>query len=459
MIRLLLFGSSLLSVAWPQHTMQELLEPGQVEIEDPYHHKKSTTESLHQFLKKLPEEMRCSSALMAQEQEYLRYLFRLQVLSYLQVALSSSPCNRHWPKMLDQCRPQYGPLVNLVTRLKQSPLKTRSKKLDLSFMTPQACGEMETLWHSICNETDTLYGLSELASVKKLLLHSHSMALFPPGKAEDCLWRYQTLFKTKEHIPSVLGPWMDGIYQSLSRSNADRYIQGELFIRGSLREFERQGLDEVLLGLVVKTPAVVTQLTKASPPPPWPTTKDKSIADHSLPLKTQEVSPTPVQAPPRVSSEPPPKWTAVDKALAILTREKLSKVPVNLLEVEEDFAWEEEDLINIRLSLKPFQSRETLSLMKTREQFGSYCSPVEYLFLQILLAEFNHQALFNIMYVIGEQFFLRHSFGDQHLTMKIELINNESTGHKWAFSVIAFEEKEKTACISLEAGDQVLRPK
>ena len=93
----------------------------------------------------------------------------------------------------------------------------------------------------ICNGKDLLYGMTSVKEARLLIERSHAFAhINKTGYGAGCLRRFVSLFQRLEKPVFLFFRSFSAVMNSLSKDDAP-YLQGKLFLLGSLQEFEEKG--------------------------------------------------------------------------------------------------------------------------------------------------------------------------------------------------------------------------
>ncbi len=452
----------------------------------------SDATDLHHFwFKKVVDKSNCPDATLGQNIDYIRYLYRLLSISYLfeslklhnktarELGMDKSICALSYEEMFGKCRPQtsdmkkfqervYGKFVNEISKINVTPLnkkelndwmenfqhstsltidpiharlhdwcyaeKKNCRTLSLNEMKEalgSICKEDQTLVQNLCSEKDNLYGVSYAEKATELIQTSNTFNLINhSGMGEECLRRYVKVFSPKEVRYSSLGRQYPLIYSYLLRNNS-RYLQGELFLPGALKEFDMKGLSDFLLAL--KPPKVEPKIVIVKPKPkpkPPPVVVAK-------PVETKKPEPVKVA----VVEPPKPKVSEFEARYQELQDKKLESLSINMDAFRDDFEFTPQMLSDLAAPIKKFQTRAALSDMKSYDNLGSAEAPVGLIFLKYLIDTENHQGLYNIITVLGDKFYVNNDIEKKDRPVYIELRNDASTKNRW--QIILFKSKQK----------------
>jgi hypothetical protein len=141
------------------------------------------------------------------------------------------------------------------------------------------CLSDAVVMNRVCSEDDNFYGISSSNIVTELIEKSNAFGIInEQGAGQECLRRYKNLFKLKENQYADLVKMFPYIYAHLIETKG-RYLQGDLFVPGSLREFDQKGLSDFLIALTPpKKEVKPVVIAKPKPEPkPIPVVKEEKV--------------------------------------------------------------------------------------------------------------------------------------------------------------------------------------
>lgn len=441
-----------------------------------------------------PVKSNCPDYYLNENIEYIRYLYRLITISYLFESLKENHslmyeingnerlCSLDWKKTLGMCRPKSLEMKKFVKRAKTRYLedwnpaalsklnsserqkwlenfrsltprgvaKTRTyNKLMSMGITPKRitlkdshkalasiCKSDKELMIRLCSEEDDVYGLNNIPKAIELLYESNaSNVINTGGHGLSCLKRYSRLFATKERRH----PGLELIFNLISKQlevSKSRYVQGDLFLPGALKEFDDKGLGDFLF--VEKKPE-----PKPEPKPkpiivvkPKPKPKPK-------PVVVAKPKPTPRPKPVSLPKPVVIKVSAFEKAVQKLSAKNLKVSSVDMNQMRRDFLFSDSMVEALKVPLKDYQTREALSDMKKYDGLGQRTEPMRLIFLKYLIENNLHQGLYNIVAIVGEKFWLLNDIDGKTEPVYAEIINDESTKFKWQLNILDFHQVKK----------------
>lgn len=443
--------------------------------------------SLYRFwFNDLVEESVCPNSVLSDNIDYIRYLYRLVSISYLFEGLrlnnqlarkfnDNNICSITYKNLFHSCKPKssdmkkfhervYGKFVNEIDKVKHQPLSKsevanwisdfhKSNSLtnnpiyarlhDWCFLNQKNCRELkvpevleilsqscaadtETL-NLLCSEKDNFYGLSSISIASELIKKSNAFNLInQTGMGEDCLRRYAKLFSAKETNYQGLQKIYPIIYSHLIE-NKSRYLQGELFLPGALKEFDMKGLSDFLTALKPPKPEVVIVKRKPQPKPVIKPVEAPKI----------EEKPVVVAKEPEVAPEPPkPLLSEFEQGVLDLSEKNLDSVAIDMDRFRDGFEFSPEMIVQLSTPIKRFQTRSALTDMKSYDKLGTKEAPVGLIFLKFLIDTENHQGLYNITNVLGDKFYVNNDLEKKLEGHLIELKNDSSTKNRWQIILV-----------------------
>lgn len=437
---------------------------------------------LHRYwFSEVVEKSACPDETLSQNIDYIRYLYRLVSISYLfegiklnhKVATElggKNLCSLSFKDIFGRCSPQttdmkkfhervYGKFINEIEKTNVQPFSKKETKVwidafqDSTSLTTDPvyarlhdwciankkncrslsvedirealagfCGEDTAAIKLLCEEKDSFYGLSGISVASELIKKSNAFNLInQSGMGEECLRRYGKLFQSKESSYPVLYRLYPLIYSHLLKTNS-RYQQGELFLPGSLKEFDMKGLSDFLSALKPPKEEPVVVIVKPKPKPkPVPVVVEAPKA----PEKKVE------EAPPVVIEPPKPHVSEFERAVSELAANGAATVNLDMDVFRDDFEFTQEMIADLSAPIKKFQTRAALNDMKSYDMLGSKEAPVGLIFLKFLIDTENHQGLYNIVTVLGEKFYVMNDIEKKNIPHYVQLKNDASTKNRW----------------------------
>ncbi len=448
---------------------------------------------LHEFwFKKIIDKSTCPDAALGENIDYIRYLYRLLSISYLfeslkmnnkvarELGADKNICSLSYDDLFSKCNPQsddmkkfkeraYGKFVNEISKISVSPFNKKetaewlsdfqhstsltidpiqARLHDWCYKEKKNCRTISVaelkdalknicigdrdLIHEFCSEKDNLYGISYADKATELIQTSNVYNIINrSGMGEECLRRYVKVFSPKEIHYSSLGRQFPLVYSHLVRTNS-RYLQGELFLPGALKEFDMKGLSDFLTAL--KPPKVEPKVVIVPKPKPKPKVVPVVVAK-------PVVAPKPEPVKMEIVEPPKPKISEFESKLKEFEEKKLESLSINMESFRDDFEFTPQMIVDLSGPIKKFQTRSALNDMKSYDNLGSAEAPVGLIFLKYLIDTENHQGLFNIITVLGNKFFVNNDIEKKDKPVYIELRNDASTNNHW--QIILVKNKKK----------------
>jgi hypothetical protein len=450
------------------------------------------------FFKKIPQSLSCPQSELSSMYSYLRFSNRVLALSYLYENIQarkeiakrmgqSNVCQVDWQSTLESCTPKSRDMKFFVKSAKHlsknrknvlasssfsmkdkqsewlKHLRSGDYEDESQFRLKEECrnsscsriqfeGAMERvnttcsvdqkMFVNICSESDRIYGLGYISESYSLLVNSDILEVADEsGYARGCLRRFKQITTSKEEVYSNLELIFPITYSNMVK-NKRRYLQGELFPAGSMKKFIDMGLVDLFTPKPVaqtivkknKTPVV----NKAKP------LEDKiEFVDRFIKKKTKRVSRQKKVAKAEIDKKE--KVSAFQEAVFSQVQSGYKSVEVNMLKFKYDFLFSLNLKKLLEENLKIYISREGLLEMKKRDHLGSPKGPMPLLFLKYLIESNNHQALYNMISILGNEFYVTNDV-DKVKTKAynyIKLLNDETTDNQWQLLVLEPPAKKK----------------
>lgn len=429
----------------------------------------------------------CPNEELAENIEYIRYLYRLMTISYSfesvkrakklsdGLGLKTQSCSLIYKDLFGSCRPKTiemkkfhtrvsGKFANEIEKMKFERLTSKEieswwkeyartinltldpilsrinddclenmmscrdyKETELADSLNRICQTDRKLIDDACNERDDLLGISNSAKVTELIKNSNAFNLINKnGYGENCLRRFVAISNKLERRYTHLQRLYTLMNAEIIKDKS-RYPQGDLFLPGALKEFDVKGLSDFLVALEPPKPKPVLKFKP----------KPKPIVKKPEPVIAKVETPKVVEAPKvEVVEAPKPKISEFERALADLKRFNSARAEMDMDLFRADFEFTQDQFSALEIPLKRFQTRAALVDMKTYDKMGSKDSPIGLMFVKFLMDTENHQGLFNIQAIIGSKFYVINDFESKNEPVAIELKNDETTRGKWAIVLL-----------------------
>lgn len=367
----------------------------------------------------------CPDKVMTEHFAHIQYYYRLIALSYLYETLKSFENDKICPVEMDtllgSCKPKSSWMKQLIDLAQVAPaLKISRLNIDIykeerakllceqaGDICPEAvfakaarlrksCAKDMKAFQEICSETDKIYGLSSENIPYWLLKRTHIVERFSSEEeALGCLKRFSQMMRPLEKPLFSLSSLFSPSFNALN----ENYKEGVLFAYGALQQYGE-----------------LNELFKDSYTPVANNEKIVAKIDHNVFKKTKE---QPVIIPKKIISAAPPKLvrkpqekvhSAFYQACEYKEKFHLVEASVDMQKFHYDLLLQGEKKEKAHELLSKFKQREVLEMMKKNEKLGSATAPVPLVFLKYLLDTHDHQGLFNIIGVLGNDFYIRNDF-------------------------------------------------
>lgn len=439
----------------------------------------SEMSSLNSFLKdELGPQVECTNINLSDNLEYLEYLARLLAISYLEhdvrfnkinlygLGIDKSLCDIDRKFLVSNCAPSSHEMGLFIIRSRYvldrdqdwskyrrysrdeiqrflNEISQDSRNVFLQKMCPECdlhiskgvveAFEKSCKWSKekileICSEKNELDEIFSFPKFANIFLNSNVFSVLNKnGQGSGCLKRMQILKKDLVAKGSLISMIMEHSFELLKNAN---YKEGDLFVAGSLRAFDERGLDAFLF-----------EVEKSRPQQESAGISEKSIAPNVSPSLVSKPSTGKkiVEKEKNKSVEivkPSPYISQFENALGILKNNSVEAAPIKMVEMKKDFVFTEKMRSALSDKLSIFQTRKALTDLKTLDAFGSEKSPVRLIFLKYLIDFEQHQGLFNIISVLGDEFYVVNDIEKKSEPVLMKLRNDETTRFQWQIDLI-----------------------
>lgn len=439
----------------------------------------------------LPGQSACPNSYLAENIEYIRYLYRLLTLSYLYESFkdyqetlygfgqSSQTCSISYDLLFRKCKPKSDDMKKFISRARSvinkdmalvslerfnektqknwlarvrntrdelTPAQSRVRgwcenkksgcdELPSSDVTAGLIGACESdkeLFNRICSEKDELYGISRLPDIAPVLANSNVLKVINNGgHGEACLARYARLLSIRERWHPPLAWIMPAVKSKLTFGDS-RYPQGVLFLPGALKEFDDRGLSDFLFS--EPTPVATPTARPVVAVMPKPTPMATPIIIPKIKAKAPVVVVTPKPTP------TPKPLSAFEYALKI-HKAGLDPIDVDMNRFVREPKFTQKVVDVLKDALKKYQTRFALESMKKADKLGSIDEPIRLMFLKFLIDQDQHQGLWNIVNVIGPQFYVVNDLDKKNDPVWVKLSNERSTNYNWQLTIISLQKE------------------
>jgi hypothetical protein len=290
----------------------------------------------------------------------------------------------------------------------------------------RSCEQDKALFQAICSETDHLYGMSRSPLATYLLATSNLVTLLnQEGMAQGCLRRFGQMMSGKEKQSYVLTKIQPNITAFLKKTWGDRFPHGRAFVYGALKEFAQKGLGQIFETKVIPEKPKVEE-------PKVVTKKTQVVETPVVVQKTVELPKPEAVKKPEVVLE---TKSAFLQASEIRASQDLNQVEVDMLKFQYDYVFSAAEMLLLEETLKDYTTRAALEEMRSWDKLGFKEAPMPLTFLKFLIDSQNHQGLYNVVGVLGEEFWVSNDIDKKPDPEWIILKNDASTSYSWALII------------------------
>ncbi len=436
----------------------------------------------------------CPQEVFEKNYNYIRYLFRLMAMSYnfeilnsldelrFNTSGKSGACQITWEKIYGKCKPrstEMGLFLKRVRYFIDEKFKKGKRKLkdrvemrqivNLYFKNEglqksslgahalydfaqlngylvnsknftsnidKACSHLIKMSSNFCSERDDFFAGRNMPFLENLVLSSNATnALKESSIAKGCVRRFvrSSSFKARRYV--FLENNFPAVYQLL-RMQKEKYVQGRIFLPGALKEFDDLGLKDFLY---------VKKVVPKPTPKPKVVVVKKVVKPKPLP-KVVKIKATPKPVVVKAKPTPKPIWEDhFYQAIKHLRKDKKRmSVIVDLEGLVKDYPFTPKMIKRIATPLSVYQRVKSLRQMKKYDKIGSKKAPVILSFLLYMISHGQHQGLYNVGMVLGNEFYVTNNFDKKHShAILVSLLNDETTGYQWQLKVLKRKRKNK----------------
>ncbi len=456
--------------------------------DDYFFHNQGNLVEMRDFLSQdLTSSTKCSDSSLSEKIVFIQYLFRLVSINYLFETLNilnskayeltgdRSICQKNWPSFFSNCKARSQDMKLYLSRLqsflKINPIgqnytfkndkeqKELLENLNQMIMDPrkktialislrdycrgnncsgidksiiqksfsQTCNDYTQQLASLCSETDNVYGISDTDIITDVLKNSSLLKVIDePGG--QCLERFVTMFKIKENYSKSFTSFLDASYNTLSTDPDLNYPQGRIFVPGAFKEFDKLGLKNFLFSPIIEKRKVIADKKVEVAKPDTPIKKIESNTTKADNKKTIEIVPA------KKKKETP---SSFEIAVSKVYEQGEKNAIIDMKKYAKEFRFPRSSVELIRNSLTRFQNQNILKNMKIFDKLGSQKQPMRLSFIKFLYDERNHQGLFNLVFILGEQFYVLNDIEKKKEPVLVEIKNNLTTKNKWQLKIIS----------------------
>tara|TARA_B100001971_G_scaffold61895_1_gene56876 strand:- start:74672 stop:76279 length:1608 start_codon:yes stop_codon:yes gene_type:complete len=433
--------------------------------------------------------MVCPHNEMSKNYSYYRYLFRLISISYLFESLKfhqqtlekfdlSNSCNINFKELFQACKPktvdmqfflqnaeivmdnldrdsvsidfnaqkfqrdwfssfEKTPYTDISqTRLKvhceQSNCEIKNKR-DVQKNIKLVCEKDSELIKKICSEEDRLFGMTSTIHAYQAIKASDAlMAVNENGNAQGCLRRFAIQNGDQEESIPVLRRLIPVTFEYMQNNFEARFQGGQLFPIGSLKLFRDQGLENLLVKQEKKeVEKKVTKVEKKVELPPLaPEPLKQFFKKKKKAKKVAKVK--------KVEKKKEVVKSQFLKAVEMRDQYSLEAVFVEMDKFKFDYVFTPKMTKILEEKLPKYIAVPGLEEMKKFDGLGDE-KGVPLRFIKFLIDTNNHQGLYNLLQVLGDQFYVQNDIDNKKFVKaptKISLLNDEYTNYQWQIQIL-----------------------
>jgi hypothetical protein len=434
--------------------------------------------SIQNDWKKLLQKSKCTNKEFQDSYEYIRYLFfltRLTVnyeilLDYRENAsfINIPFCSVEFDSLRKSCRPKSKDMkkflnrlgyylqgrdqkeLNKYVKLSDSMLKklpTMDKEeFDSStlFTLNQACGETNNCsvkntrifkslqleckrrkkqFISSCSEDESQFAKIISSEMVNLIKRSSAIEYIKKFDASSgCVDRFFRNYSKLNRVSiNNENEAIRTVMRAAQRLNIP-YLQGRLFVIGSLKEFDELGVGN----------DIFEEIRVAKKEVSLPKVKKVKEIIAEAPRNSKNILKKVIKKVSRNKKKKSQRLSSLKMAYQEINRRHDSIVALDMDHFKNDYTFSNSALIKLHKPLGNFQKRKSLDEMKRFDKLGEKKAPMRLLFLKYLIDNNYHQGLYNVVAVLGKSFYVKNDLekGDAQL-YKMSLRNNEYTNNVW----------------------------
>jgi hypothetical protein len=428
----------------------------------------------------LYQSLKCSDDEFEKFKNYIHYNFRLLALSYLIESLkeisplaSLSPnlenCRLDWQSELSKCRAKSQFMKNFIQYLNYISESWKHKSLSIKYSKEKYIkmfNEKKSLYPSkrleklcqsdalhcsgnpmkdlnllcasetqrlqmICSEEDKFFGFSESEELIYILSQSHITRNFRDAfVAKGCFQRFSQTFSNREKKDAVMRTLFNSMLSRLINSGSG-YLEGSAFPYGSLQEYEKKGLKTILEQVSIAKTETVTKKVK---PQKMSKKKQKQLKKQIAKIEKKFIEL-------KKKEEEKTEYSALWKAEMFRQKYELERVEVDMISLMLGERFSSEQIQELKKIAQNFFSRKALQQMKVKDKIGSLDSPIPFRFVKYLINSKDHQRLFNLVSIVGNNFYILNDLDKDPAAngkkLIIQLENHMSFKYAWKVAVLA----------------------
>ena len=289
------------------------------------------------------------------------------------------------------------------------------------------CNEQKKLFLRVCSETDQNFGLSYISELFFSLTSIPTFLSQQNSYFEGCLKRFIESNASKEYKTNSLKQvFKYKIDENMKKGS----LHGDFFRIGELSEIHKKGLREIFKASSKKNLSKKTLIAIDQPKPVFEKielpTYTKKPPKKIVKKKKQ-----------RIMTKPIEKVSAFYIAAKFRQKFDANQVKVDMKKFKYDYTFDLEYLRTFGATINKFSSLKALKDMKRYDNLGTKSAPIPLKFLKYLIENEKHQNLFNIIQILGDEFFVENNIDKQVSKLeKVSIENSQSTGNLWQIIIL-----------------------
>ncbi len=452
---------------------------------------------LQNFVSNLSNEMQCSINELGTHFYYFLYLYRLITLSYLyeamvdyQIKLNKlapdvSCLKQVKPLLLNGCSPKSSDLKDFISTslmMNTFELSVEQQKIsknlninqllnnyktnqsaditlervrtycmsivgscdnlteqELKTFIQKSCEQDLDVFSLICNEKDHLMGQAHIPLAYQLITSSNILnVLGDRPMANACLRRFSQITRRQMVTYYQLEKLFSVIHYNLVSNKPKQHLQGSIFVYGALKEFKQKGLLDILTDNKIITQKIESASNQIKLQPKKDLKNFKSVTKK---IEVVEAKKEIIQSTLDEVMEVPE--TEIPKSAFLEASEILDFSPqklswVDMVRFRFDFPFSFGQLKKYEQILASYSTIKALEEMKKFDKIGTVSKPIPLSFVKYLIDTKKHQGLFNMIKVLGDEFYVINDLDKNHgyKAQLIQPLNNRQTQFQWAILIL-----------------------
>jgi hypothetical protein len=124
------------------------------------------------------------------------------------------------------------------------------------------------------------------------------------------------------------------------------------------------------------------------------------------------------------------------QAAEVRKLQDLDRAEVDMLKFKYDHVFSAAELQLLDGTLKEYTTRSALEEMRSWDKLGTSEAPLPLTFLKFLIDSQNHQGLYNVVGVLGDQFWVSNDIDKNSGAEYVELKSDSTTNYSWSLSIV-----------------------